>query len=79
VPLIAFVSYGIALKGSDTSIASIDLTLYDQDGGIVTQSTSAQSMGMLSVSNANLWWPRGMNAQIGYLYTLQVRHKCLFY
>ena len=69
---LAFVSYGVGLKGSDTSIAAIDLKLYDQDGTVVTQSTSAPANGLLVVSNLHLWWPQGMNAQVAYLHTLQV-------
>ena len=65
-------SYGIGLKGADTSNAAIDLKLFDQDGALVTQSTSASAMGMLAVSSPHLWWPQGMNTQVGYLYTLQV-------
>ena len=65
-------SYGIGLKGSDTSSVAIDLIIYDQEGGLVAQSTSASANGLLVVSNPHLWWPQGMNAEVGYLYTLQV-------
>jgi len=66
------VSYGIGLKGSGTSSAAIDLKLLDHDDSIVVQSTSASASGLLVVSSPRLWWPQGMNTQVGYLYTLQV-------
>ncbi len=59
--------------GASTALVSIDVSLIDQDGNQVT-SITGQS-GLLSVNSPSLWWPRGMNDQVGYLYTIQVQLK----
>jgi beta-galactosidase/beta-glucuronidase len=63
------ISYNVTTKGSGNG--AVQVTLYDKNGQQVASSASAS--GTLNVANANLWWPRRMNAQVGYLYTLHVR------
>jgi beta-glucuronidase len=68
----ASVGLVIATSGAD----QVEVTLFDADNTIVATNVSAVANGVsttvLTVANANLWWPWTMSATPGYLYTIQV-------
>lgn len=65
------VNYKIVVGGTNESDVGVVVTLYDSNNKIITEHNDKN--GQLSVANANLWWPVGMNeTSVGYLYTLKV-------
>lgn len=62
--------YSVELGGLKASSHSVMVEIYDAQQRLVAQSKSLQ--GEIRVTNPNLWWPRGMNESVGYLYTLKV-------
>jgi beta-glucuronidase len=71
------VSYSVELGGSKIAAYSVIAEVYDSRDRLVAQSKGLT--GEIRVTNPNLWWPRGMNESVGYLYTLKVlSYKYLF-
>ncbi|EFX75346.1 hypothetical protein DAPPUDRAFT_108006 [Daphnia pulex] len=64
------VSYSVELGGSKIAAYSVIAKVYDSRDRLVAQSKGLT--GEIRVTNPNLWWPRGMNESVGYLYTLKV-------
>jgi len=67
----AHLYYSVKLRGANKTATSVTVGIYDAKHQLVAQAKN--SKGVIMVDNANLWWPRGMNKSVGYLYTLQVR------
>jgi beta-glucuronidase len=63
-------SYSVELGGSKVAAYSVVAEVYDSRDRLVAQSKGLT--GEIRVNNPNLWWPRGMNESVGYLYTLKV-------
>lgn len=49
------------------------VSLLDAKDNLAVQEPAYGFSGTLKVPFPNLWWPRGMNSNPGYLYTLKVR------
>lgn len=49
------------------------VSLLDAKDNLAVQEPTYGFSGTLKVPFPNLWWPRGMNSNPGYLYTLKVR------
>lgn len=62
--------YSIELGGLKSEGYSTIVEVYDRRDHLVGQAKGLT--GEIRVSNPNLWWPRGMNQSVGYLYTLKV-------
>lgn len=58
------------LRGGEIPICSV--SLHDADYTLVIKEPNFGLSGTLKVPLAKLWWPRGMNRDPGYLYTLEV-------
>ena len=58
------------MKGADPNSVSTVVTLMDKNEQVVVSDTG--TAGNLVVNNPHLWWPRGMNDEVGYLYTFKV-------
>lgn len=54
------------------------VSLLDANDNLAVQEPIYGFSGTLKVPFPNLWWPRGMNSNPGYLYTLKVRSIFLF-
>jgi len=68
---IGSVSYTVDIVPANAADATVAVELIDKEGKVVT--TGSNAAGILTVPNANLWWPYTMNpASPGYLYTLKV-------
>ena len=65
--------YSIELEGLKTAAYSVITEVYDAQERLVAQAKGLT--GEIRVTNPNLWWPRGMNKSVGYLYTLKVENK----
>ncbi|XP_063225290.1 beta-glucuronidase isoform X2 [Bacillus rossius redtenbacheri] len=67
------VEYNVTIGGTDPSEEMLcQVTLMDRDGKPVVNGTPGLQ-GRLEVNAPQLWWPRLMHLDPGYLYTLQVR------
>ncbi len=64
--------YSIELEGLKTATYSVITEVYDAQERLVAQAKGLT--GEIRVTNPNLWWPRGMNKSVGYLYTLKVEN-----
>ena len=66
----AHVYYSVMLRGPNKTAAAVLVEIYDAKDHLIAQSKKMK--GEIVVTNPNLWWPRGMNAVVGYLYTIKV-------
>lgn len=66
----ALLFYSVKLRGPNKLASSVLVQVYDTGDKLVAQSRNLK--GEIVVNNPNLWWPRGMNETVGYLYTLKV-------
>uniref|UniRef100_A0A8B9TP04 Beta-glucuronidase n=1 Tax=Anas platyrhynchos TaxID=8839 RepID=A0A8B9TP04_ANAPL len=66
---VAKVQYQVSVVGS--TFYSLSLSLRDQEGRVVA--TGDGPVGVLKVSNPNLWWPYLMHENPGYRYFLEVK------
>ncbi|XP_066588121.1 uncharacterized protein [Prorops nasuta] len=57
----------------EDEIVTCKVSLVDADDTLASKEQSFTLSGTIKVPNARLWWPRGMDPQPGYLYTLEVR------
>lgn len=51
---------------------SYEVRLIDEDNKLIVKETPGENKGELKVVAPNLWWPRSMSENPGYLYTLEV-------
>ncbi|XP_032789501.2 beta-glucuronidase isoform X1 [Daphnia magna] len=63
--------YSVELGGSKIAAYSVIAEIYDAQHRLVAQAKGLK--GEISINNPNLWWPRGMNESVGYLYTLKIQ------
>lgn len=66
----ATLNYSVNVEGPQADKHSVQVKVYDAKNLLVALSKG--SAGQIKVPNVNLWWPRGMNQSIGYLYTIKV-------
>lgn len=66
---IGFVKYNVTPEGS--AKPTVKVTLMDNDGRCVARAEG--TLGVLKVSEVNLWWPYLMHQNPGYLYSMEVR------
>lgn len=67
---VGVIFYSVELGGSKIAAYSVIAEIYDAQDRLVAQAKGLK--GEISINNPNLWWPRGMNESVGYLYTLKV-------
>ncbi|XP_057378859.1 beta-glucuronidase-like isoform X2 [Daphnia carinata] len=63
--------YSVELGGPKIAAYSVVAEIYDAQHRLVGQAKGLK--GEISINNPNLWWPRGMNESVGYLYTLKIQ------
>jgi beta-glucuronidase len=67
------ITYNIKVKGiKSNETYSCDVNLIDNDNQYVVKGSLIGKEGVLKVALPNLWWPRSMSDNPGYLYTLEV-------
>lgn len=71
---IGFVEYTVDIAGLENNeIPNCIVTLRDTNGTIAVEDSIEGVSGTLKVPFAKFWWPRDMDPEPGYLYTLEVR------
>jgi beta-glucuronidase len=67
------IKYAIKIEGlNDKEIPFCQVNLLDVDDQYVIDEPSTGTQGVLKVASPRLWWPRSMNSNPGYMYTLEV-------
>jgi beta-glucuronidase len=67
-----FVAYTVSVGGTEANADAFNVSLTIKDRVDRVVGTKNLIAGRFEISNAQFWWPRGMNQSVGYLYTLTV-------
>lgn len=71
---IGVIKYKISIDGLKPNESyRCDVNLVDVDNKRVVKGLFVGKEGVLKVVSPNLWWPRSMDQNPGYMYTLEVR------
>lgn len=66
-------SWTVQVEGARADDHSVMVEVYDADERLVGQGKGAK--GEILIDDAQLWWPRGLNLTVGYLYTFKVPRR----